>query len=42
MLCGICLMETSQIMNVFDDMGLKLNVAEIVQKHLYFKVNINF
>ncbi|TMW42585.1 hypothetical protein DOY81_012331 [Sarcophaga bullata] len=40
MLCCVCLLETPQIIDIFDDLGIKLQVAEIINKHLWFKPQI--
>lgn len=40
MLCCVCLLETPEIIGIFDDFGIKLQVAEIITKHLWFKVKI--
>lgn len=36
--CCVCLLETHKKINSFDNFGIDLNVAEIVNKHLWFKV----
>lgn len=40
MLCCVCLLETPHIIDIFDDLGIKLQVAEIINKHLWFKVEL--
>lgn len=38
MICRLCLKEFENIINIFDDNGQELNVAEIVGKHFWFEV----
>ncbi|TMW46070.1 hypothetical protein DOY81_008842 [Sarcophaga bullata] len=37
MICRLCLKEFENIINIFDDNGQELNVAEVVGKHFWFE-----
>lgn len=38
MLCCICLLETPNMLAIFDTKGLKLNIANTLNTHFWFKV----
>lgn len=40
MICRLCLKDLEEIINIFDNNGQELKVAEVVGKHFWFEVNI--
>lgn len=39
-LCKLCFNSNKEIINIFDENGVKLNIAHILRKHFWFKVVI--
>ncbi|KAM7342757.1 transcription factor grauzone-like isoform 2-T2 [Cochliomyia hominivorax] len=37
MLCCICLLETTNMLDIFNEQGKNLNIANIINKHFWFK-----
>lgn len=38
LLCCVCLYKNSEAIGIFDDIHVQLNIAEIIDKHFWFKV----
>ncbi|XP_037821307.1 transcription factor grauzone-like isoform X4 [Lucilia sericata] len=39
MLCCTCLMETPKMLGIYDEKGINLNMADIIDKYFWFKTN---
>lgn len=38
MICCVCLLENPDTMGIYDEVGEKLKMAEVIRQHLWFKV----
>lgn len=42
MLCCMCLLENSKMLDIFDKKGKFLNIAVVIDTHFWFKVMLHY